>query len=94
MDFTLADGTVITLAEYQPLSIALSPADDIAVLPNHTYRIGYTLTGSDAETSVKAIAQTGLNAAVSITDHRSGYTDIPTPCNIVSSEVLVFVSDG
>lgn len=94
VEFTLTDGTVISLAKSQPLSITFSPAGDISVLPNRTYRINYTLTGSNDETMVKAIGQAGLNAVVRVTDARSGYIDITTPHIVADSEVLVFVSDG
>ena len=84
----------IAVPKYKPLSIAFSETEDIRVLPNKTYSISYTLTGSDEKTVVKALAQDGFRAEVKETDAASGVIEVTTPATILSSEVLVFISDG
>ena len=91
---TLKGSEAIAVPKYKPLSIAFSETEDIRVLPNKTYEIAYTLTGSDEKTVVKALAQDGFRAVVKPTDEKSGVIEVTTPETILSSEVLVFISDG
>lgn len=91
---TLKGSETIAVPKYKPLSIAFSETEDIRVLPNKTYSISYTLTGSDENTVVKALAQDGFRAVVRETDKQSGVIEVTTPSTILSSEVLVFISDG
>ncbi len=91
---TLSTGEQIAVPKYHPLSITFDKTDEICVQPNQTYSIGYTLTGADEQTVVKALAQDGFRAVVKKTDNATGTIEITTPATILSSEVLVFVSDG
>lgn len=43
---------------------------------------------------MKALAQDGFRTVVKSTDSASGVIEVTTPANIVSSEVLIFISDG
>lgn len=90
----LKGSETIAVPKYKPLSIAFSETEDIRVLPNKTYSISYTLTGSDDNTVVKALAQDGFRAVVRETDKQSGVIEVTTPSTILSSEILVFISDG
>ena len=92
--FTLADGTTIAVPQHKPLSISFSETEDIRVLPNHTYPIQYTITGATDKTVIKALAQDGFRAVVKPADTATGTIEITTPSTILSSEVLVFVTDG
>ena len=92
--FKMQDDTVISVPKHHPLSISFSETEDIRVLPNKTYTINYTITGSDENTVIKALAQDGFRAVVKETDHSQGIIEITTPETILSSEILVFVTDG
>ena len=91
---TLNGGNTISIPKYKPLSITFSETEDIRVLPNKTYSINYTLTGSNSKTVVKALAQDGFRAVVKPTDYIQGVIEITTPAAILNSEVLIFISDG
>ncbi len=91
---TLSTGEQIAVPKHRPLSIAFDKTDEICVQANQTYSIGYTLTGADDQTVVKALAQDGFRAVVKKTGNTSGTIEITTPATIIPSEVLVFVSDG
>ena len=60
--FKMQDDTVISVPKHHPLSISFSETEDIRVLPNKTYTINYTITGSDENTVIKALAQDGFRA--------------------------------
>ena len=92
--FKMQDDTVISVPKHHPLSISFSETEDIRVLPNKTYTINYTITGSDENTVIKALAQDGFRAVVKETDHSQGIIEITTPATVLSSEILVFVTDG
>ena len=92
--FKMQDDTVISVPKHHPLSISFSETEDIRVLPNKTYTINYTITGSDENTVIKALAQDGFRAVVKETDHSQGIIEITTPTTVLSSEILVFVTDG
>lgn len=92
--FKMQDDTVISVPKHHPLSISFSETEDIRVLPNKTYTINYTVTGSDENTVIKALAQDGFRAVVKETDHSQGIIEITTPTTVLSSEILVFVTDG
>lgn len=63
-------------------------------MANQTYPIQYTITGATDKTVVKALAQDGFRAVVKSSGNASGVIEVSTPGTILSSEVLVFVSDG
>ena len=92
--FKMQDDTVISVPKHHPLSISFSETEDIRVLPNKTYTINYTITGSDENTVIKALAQDGFRAVVKETGHSQGIIEITTPATVLSSEILVFVTDG
>ena len=64
------------------------------MLPNKTYAIDYTITGADENTVIKALAQDGFRAVVKETDFSKGVIEITTPETVLSTEILVFVTDG
>lgn len=87
-------GEKIAVPKHCPFSITFSETEDIRVLSGKTYSIGYTITGADDRTEIKALAQDGFRAVVKKTDNATGTIDITTPNTILPSEVLVFVTDG
>lgn len=92
---TLASGDeTIAVPKHKPLSITFSETEDIRVLPSQTYTIQYTVTGATDKTLVKALAQDGFRAVVKSNGVSEGIIEITTPATILSSEVLVFVTDG
>ena len=92
--FKLQDDSVISVPKHHPLSIAFTETEDIRVLADKTYSIGYTITGADENTVIKALAQDGFRAVVKKTDDATGTIEITTPSTILPSEVLIFVTDG
>lgn len=91
---TLSGGERIEVPKHHPLSVSFSETEDIRVLPNKTYSIDYTITGADENTVIKALAQDGFRAVVKETDFSKGVIEITTPETVLSTEILVFVTDG
>lgn len=87
-------GNIISVPKHKKLSITFNETEDIRVLANQTYPIQYTITGATDKTVVKALAQDGFRAVVKSSGNASGVIEVSTPGTILSSEVLVFVSDG
>ena len=92
--FKLQNDSVISVPKHHPLSITFTETEDIRVLAGKTYSIGYTITGADENTVIKALAQDGFRAVVKKTDNATGTIEITTPSTILPSEVLIFVTDG
>lgn len=90
----LSTGEQISISKHHPLSIAFDKTEDICVVASQTYSIGYTITGADDNTVIKALAQDGFRAVVKKTDNATGTIEITTPAIILPSEVFVFVTDG
>lgn len=91
---TLSTGEQIDVPKHHPLSVTFTETEDIRVLADKTYTIGYTITGADDETVIKALAQDGFRAVVKKTDNATGVIEITTPSTILPTEVLIFVTDG
>ena len=87
-------GNIISVPKHKKLSITFNETEDIRVLANQTYPIQYTITGATDKTVVKALAQDGFRTVVKSLGNASGVIEVTTPGTILSSEVLVFVSDG
>ncbi len=87
-------GNIISVPKHKKLSITFNETEDIRVLANQTYPIQYTITGATDKTALKALAQDGFRAVVKSLGNASGVIEVTTPGTILSSEVLVFVSDG
>ena len=94
--FELNDGTIITL----PLEVTISfnivlDSDSVPVMSaGESKTIGYILTKATDKTIVKAIAQNGWTATIVPKTKDSGEIIVQAPNPIVSSEILVFASDG
>lgn len=77
--FKLQDDSVISVPKHHPLSITFSETEDIRVLADKTYSIGYTITGADENTVIKALAQDGFRAVVKDGqcnwNHRNHYSE-------------------
>lgn len=91
---TLSTGERIDIPKHHPLSVTFTETEDIRILADKTYSIGYTITGADDKTVIKALAQDGFRAVVKKTDNATGTIEITTPSTILPTEVLVFVTDG
>lgn len=91
---TLTSGEKISVPKHLALSIAFTETEDIRVLADKTYSIGYTITGADDNTVIKALAQDGFRAVVRKTDNATGTIEVTTPSTILPTEILVFVTDG
>ena len=90
----LSTGEKIDIPRHHPLSVTFTETEDIRVLADKTYTIGYTITGADDKTVIKALAQDGFRAVVKKTDNATGVIEITTPSTILPTEILVFVTDG
>ena len=90
----LSTGEQIDIPRHHPLSVTFTETEDIRVLASKTYSIGYTITGADDKTNIKALAQDGFRAVVKKADNASGTIEITTPATILPTEILVFVTDG
>lgn len=91
---TLTSGEKISVPKHLALSIAFTETEDIRVLADKTYSIGYTITGANDNTVIKALAQDGFRAVVRKTDNATGTIEVTTPSTILPTEILVFVTDG
>ena len=91
---TLSTGEKIDIPRHHPLSVLFTETEDIRVLADKTYTIGYTITGADDNTVIKALAQDGFRAVVKKSDNATGVIEITTPPTVLPTEILVFVTDG
>ena len=91
---TLSTGEKIDIPKHHPLSVSFTETEDIRVLADKTYTIGYTITGADDNTVIKALAQDGFRAVVKKSDNATGIIEITTPPTILPTEILIFVTDG
>lgn len=64
------------------------------MFPNKTYTIDCTITGADENTVIKALAQDGFRAVVKEPDFSTGVIEITIPETVLSSKILVFVTNG
>ena len=90
----LSDESTIAVPKRKPLSVTFSETEDIRVLSGRTYPIQYTISGATEKTVIKALAQDGFRAVVKPTDYATGTIEVTAPATILTSEVLVFVTDG
>ena len=94
--FVLADGTQIQLPRYQSLSIAFDEADLLAMLPNTTREIHYTVkSDSSEEVEVEVLTSADLKAKVVADTALEGVIEVATG-DVVDeySKMVVFVSNG
>ena len=97
VELELADGTRISLPKLSAFGISFDIDEDIKFSLGQTYRVGYTLSGTDEDASVSVITSDGLKAEVipSDTDQSMGDIFITTPMKYIErSTVVVMVSDG
>ena len=93
--FVLANGTVFEVPKESGLDIVFQDSGAIRFSLGSSYRIAYTLVGSDAQTSIELLCQDGLKATLEKTDEMTGFVAVTTPYTIVErSTVIVLVSDG
>ena len=95
--FTLADGTIITLPKGLALDIVFDESDLVAMSPNSTREIGYTVTSVTESVKVEVTSSADIKAKV-VADDESGLTG---KIHIITgdaideySKVIVFVSNG
>ena len=92
--FEMQDGTVMTIAKIQPLTIEFD-TDEVGITSGGGSKtIGYTLNGASENVVIKAIAHDGWRAKLNVGTKTTGTVTITAPEKIVESEVLVLVSDG
>ncbi len=95
--FTLTDGTVITLPKGAALDIVFDESDLVAMSPNSTREIGFTVTSVTESVKVEVTSSADIKAKV-VADDESGLTGkihIITGDEIDEySKVIVFVSNG
>lgn len=94
VNFTLKDGTVITINKNKALTVTFEETEGIVCAPGKTIRIPYTITGGDSKTFVECMADQGWKARVEATDTQSGHVCVTAPDPMVDGKVLVFVNAG
>lgn len=93
--FTLSDGTVITLPKGLKLSISFSQSKDIAIVPDKTTSINYTITNGGESPLVKVMSEGTLTATITKETASTGV--ITVSCPIEEPEnmgMVVYVSNG
>ena len=93
--FTLADGTEIKLPRHSLLAIAFDVDDLVAMHPNATREIGYTVTGNTENLVVEALSSGDVEALVNDPSAAVGTLSVTTGSAINKySRVVVLVSNG
>ncbi len=91
---TLADGTVLTLPKSKDaFSISFSDLE-VGMLAGGTVTIEYTITGDVGNTLVKAVAQNGWKAKVTMLSDKTGEIAVTAPDPLVEDEIIVLAYDG
>ena len=92
--FTLSDGTEFKVPRYSQLTITLSE-DVVAMLPNSTHSVAYTITAASAEVEIEVMTSADIKAKVDMESAYAGTISIVAGDTIDEySHVLVLVSDG
>lgn len=94
INFTLADGQVITIGRGADLKIEFEEISGISCAPGATVRIAYTLSGADTNTELQCIAERNWKARIEAFDTSSGNVVVTAPEPMTDGKVLVFVSSG
>lgn len=93
--FTLADGTEIILPRQSGLSISFSEDELVAMRPNSTRSIGYTISGSTDNLSIEVLSSGDVKAKYEKADETTGTITIVTGASVDEySRVVVLVSNG
>lgn len=97
--FTLADGSAITIPKVKSLSLAVSPAGDVAISAGGTAVLDWTLSAEAGEAEVDAFAQGRWTAVVNRSDGSApaGRLSVTAPADAEGScQVILFAtgSDG
>ncbi|MBO4589582.1 MAG: leucine-rich repeat domain-containing protein [Bacteroidaceae bacterium] len=93
--FTLSDGTVITLPKGLKLSISFSQSQDIAIVPDKTTSINYTITNGGENPLVKVMSESTLTATITKETASTGVITVSCPIEEPENmEMVVYVSNG
>lgn len=76
------------------LEIEFDNSDEIAVIAGESCVVNYTVTSSEPEIHIAAIASNGWKATVTRTTERTGYITVNVPNPLTTDPIIVFVSDA
>ena len=92
---TLADGTQFSLPRYSRLAIAFDEEGLVAMRPNSTRSIGYTVTGGATELSFEVLCSGDVKAKIEQSSPTAGVLVVTTGAVVDEySRVVLLVSDG
>ena len=93
--FTLADGTEIKLARHDELSISFDSEDLIAMQPNSTYSIKYTISGANGNLKVEVLSSGNVRAKISDNTSATGTIVVKTGETVDEyDKVIILATDG
>ena len=93
--FTLADGSEIKLARHDELSISFDSEDLIAMQPNSTRSIKYTVSGANGNLKVEVLSSGNVRAKISDNTLASGTLTVTTGATIDEyDKVIMLATDG
>lgn len=93
--FNLTDGNTIIIPLYSALTVEFDTAECVAVLPNSTYSISYTVKSPIDNVEVEVVSSADIKAKVVADNAKSGVIEFKTG-DVVDeySKLIVFVSNG
>ncbi len=93
--FALSDGTEIVIPKAAPLTISFDTEDLIAMPPNSSRDIHYTMESSSEDIQIEAIPSADIKVKVVQETSKRGYISVLTSGTIDKySKVVVLVADG
>ena len=93
--FTLSDGTSLVVAKGMKLSISFSQTTDIAIVPDKSVAISYTIENGGDNPLIKAISEGTLTASVKKETSSTGVITVSCPLDEPEiMEMIVYVSNG
>ena len=76
------------------LSIEFEHSDEIAIIAGESCIVKYTVTSSEPEIHIAAIASNGWKATITRITERTGYITVNAPNPLTTDPIIVFVSDA
>ena len=93
--FKLTDGNVIIIPLYSALEVEFDEAESVAVLPNQSYSIAYTIKSPIDDVKIEVVSSADIKAKVVANDAKNGVIEFQTGSVVDDySKLVVFVSNG
>lgn len=94
VEFTLADGSKVTVTKLEKLSLTLSGYEDIALVKGQKETFTYSVAGATPKTRVYATANCGVTVKVVAESVSAGVVELVAPDVYTDGDILVYADNG